>query len=170
MALSGFTPPAYGELTCGPTSSRVALPAGATVVVSNLGPDPAVVALGNNSISVSGAGNGVALLPNQYLPLTTGANGFIAGISVGSGANSRSILASAGGTYDELSGFRGALAGRPRSGARGLRVLPPPVEFALPRRRSPCPKNRPSFAPGACRLHRRSRGRLGISGEYYSGP
>jgi hypothetical protein len=78
MALQGFAPSGYASLSASGTSQNVALPAGTTALVTNLGTAPVFVLLGpTNAVSVTPQ-TGVAILPGASLALTTGANGFLA--------------------------------------------------------------------------------------------
>lgn len=81
-AILNFTPSAYGQLAVNSgASSRVAVPGGggATLVVTNLGPAPAVVLLGDSTVAVSTT-TGMAVTPGHSVALAVGSNGYIAGI------------------------------------------------------------------------------------------
>ncbi len=84
MALASFSPTNFGMVAAGRTSAAQAVPggAGATLLVSNLGPYPAAVLLGNSTVAVTAA-TGVVVLPNQALPLAVGTATHIAAIAVG---------------------------------------------------------------------------------------
>ena len=85
MALTNFTPAAYGALGATKDASVAqAVPGGggATLLITNLGPSPAVVLLGASAVVVTLA-TGVAVLPNQSIALAVGANTHIAAIGAG---------------------------------------------------------------------------------------
>ncbi len=98
MALSNFTPSAFGVLACPSpapmavapftvgTSANVAIPGGGgpTLVVTNVGPYPAVVLLGGSTVTVTPA-TGIAVGVNQSVALAVGSDGYIAGLGVGGG-------------------------------------------------------------------------------------
>lgn len=87
MALaSTFTPTAYGAMQASDVSSNVALP-GTTgdLLVTNLGPSDAVVALGTSNTATVSESNGVAILAHQSLALVIGSNTRIAAICAGGG-------------------------------------------------------------------------------------
>ncbi len=75
MAISNFSPTGYawGSAIAG-AQNRIAIPAtaGATLLVTNLGPSAAVVLLGSSSVAATVA-TGVAVLPNHSLALAIGA-------------------------------------------------------------------------------------------------
>jgi hypothetical protein len=88
MALSSFTPSAYGSMSAPPgTSASQAIPGGdgTVLLVTNIGPAPAVVLLGGSSVAVTFS-TGVAVLPNQSLALAVGSNTYIAAMGIGSSA------------------------------------------------------------------------------------
>jgi hypothetical protein len=87
MALAAFAPTAYSSFAALSTSTNVALPGGggATLLVTNLGPNPVVIALGNAALILAGSGNGIALNPGQSIALTVGANTNIAAMALGFG-------------------------------------------------------------------------------------
>jgi hypothetical protein len=77
--LSGFQPtPAYTSLSVSTTSSSVALPLGAMVVVYNIGFNTAFVTLGNSSVAAA-ASNDV-IEPNGWMAFAVGSNSFLAAI------------------------------------------------------------------------------------------
>lgn len=89
MALSAFTPTNYGGMSAvSATSGNQAIPGGAgpTLLVSNLGPNPAVVLLGTSNAVTVTASTGIAVIPGQSIPLTVGSNTYIASIGVGGDA------------------------------------------------------------------------------------
>lgn len=97
MSLNAFTPDGtYAVLAAGPSSSNVAIPAGAgaAVLVTNMGPAPVVVVLGNSSVSITTAdlAHGILINPGQALPLTKGANTNLAAVAIGAGAISNANL------------------------------------------------------------------------------
>lgn len=87
MALaSTFTPTAYGSMQASDTSSNAGLP-GATgdLLITNLGPCDAVVALGTSNTATVSESTGVAILAHQSLALVIGSNTRIAAICAGGG-------------------------------------------------------------------------------------
>jgi len=78
--LSGFQPtPAYSQLSLTTTSSRVALPSGAVIVVYNTGSNVAYVTIGGASVAAT-TGND-AIQPNSWMAFTVGSNTYLAGIT-----------------------------------------------------------------------------------------
>lgn len=80
MALPSFTPSAYGSMAAlYNVSTTQAIPGGAGTVllITNLGPSPAVVLLGGSTVAVT-LGSGLVVLPNQSIALSLGANAYIA--------------------------------------------------------------------------------------------
>lgn len=92
MALSSFTPSAYGAMSApAGESAAQAIPGGGGTVllVTNIGPAPAAVLLGADSEGtplVVTPATGVVVLPNQALVLTVGSNTHIAAFGIGSNA------------------------------------------------------------------------------------
>lgn len=88
MALSNFTPSGYGAMFApmGDSASQ-AIPGGggATLLVTNLGPAPAAVLLGDSTVTVSPA-TGVVVLAGHSLPLATGAHTHVAAYGCGLGS------------------------------------------------------------------------------------
>lgn len=92
MAIASFAPNAAVALAVSVTSSQVSLPTTGTptiAVVTNIGSQPAYVALGSSSASVV-AGAGMVVMPGAPLVLTIGANTNIAAITL-SGATGLNI-------------------------------------------------------------------------------
>jgi hypothetical protein len=88
MALSNFTPSGYAMMAAlWGTSSVQALPGGggATLVVTNMGPSPAVVLLGGSTATVTPA-TGMVILAHSTVALAVGSNGYIAAIGTESNA------------------------------------------------------------------------------------
>ena len=88
MALNAFTPSGYGQLNVEAyVSASQAIPGGggATLLVTNLGPGPAVVLLGSSSVVVTET-TGVVVPPLQSLPITVGSNTHVAGLGIGAQA------------------------------------------------------------------------------------
>jgi hypothetical protein len=86
MALPAIAPTGQADLPVGTTSSNVQIPATGTptqVLVNNLGPLTAFVKLGvDNTVTVT-VDTGTPILPYSSLPLTLGANSWLAGITQG---------------------------------------------------------------------------------------
>jgi hypothetical protein len=77
--LTGFQPtPAYTSLSVSTTSSSVALPQGATVVVYNTGSNTAFVTLGNSSVTATTSND--IIPPNGWMAFAVGPNTFLAAI------------------------------------------------------------------------------------------
>src|SRR5690348_760835 len=77
--LSGFQPtPAYTSLSVSTTSSSVALPLGAVVVVYNIGLNTAFVTLGNSSVFATTSND--VIQPNGWMAFVAGPNTFLAAI------------------------------------------------------------------------------------------
>jgi hypothetical protein len=93
-SLGGFQPtPAYSQLFVGATSSRVALPSGAVVIVYNTGANAAFVTLGGSTVTAT-AGND--LIPaGGWMAFTVGPNTFLAAIET-AGTTSLNISGGAG--------------------------------------------------------------------------
>jgi hypothetical protein len=79
MALPGFAVSSVVALGATSASSRVAV-SGTTALVTNLGPSPVFLLLGSSSV-VATVASGTALLPGASLPLTIGANTYLAAIT-----------------------------------------------------------------------------------------
>jgi len=79
-SLSGFAPAAaYASLSAGTSSSNVALPAGATVVVYNTGSVAAYVKLGGSSVAAT---TGADVIPaGGWMAFTVGSNTYLAAIT-----------------------------------------------------------------------------------------
>jgi hypothetical protein len=78
-AVGGFTPtPSYATLSVGTSSSRVALPTGAVVVVYNAGSNAAYVQLGNSLVTATTSND--VIQPNSWMAFTVGANTYLAAI------------------------------------------------------------------------------------------
>ena len=96
MAFPSFAPSAYGTMAA-PSGASVAqaIPGGAgpTLLVTNMGPSPAVVLLGGSTVVVTPA-TGVMILPNQSLALAVASNTYIAAM----GTQAAAILNLAQGT------------------------------------------------------------------------
>jgi hypothetical protein len=93
-SLSGFQPtPAYAGLSVSSTSARVALPAGAVVIVYNTGSNAAYMTLGNSSVTASTSND--VIQPNSWMAFTVGANTYLAAIET-AGATSLNISGGAG--------------------------------------------------------------------------
>ena len=108
-SLSGFTPtPAYSSLSVGTTSSRVAVPAGTTVIVYNTGANDAYVTLGGSNVIATTANDVVKA--GGWMAFTAGANAYLAAIET------------TGTTSLTLSGGSGLPAGA--SGGGGSASLP----------------------------------------------
>lgn len=98
MALPNFTPSAYATVSATPVSAAFPLPgAGATVLVSNIGPAPAFVLLGPVGALVVTPQTGLAVLPNSSVSLAVGSNTQLAAISA-AGGNQAAVLNLAVGT------------------------------------------------------------------------
>ena len=99
MAYTNFTPTAYGQLIAPGTvsSPATALPGGGgpTLIVTNIGTHPAIVLLGGSTVQAT-ITTGIAVAPNQSLPLAVGSNGYIA--AIGTGYSCHTILNLAQGT------------------------------------------------------------------------
>ncbi|HTR14077.1 MAG TPA: hypothetical protein VMI72_12695 [Roseiarcus sp.] len=92
--LSGFQPtPSYSQLSVNASSSRVALPSGAVVVVYNTGSYVAYVTLGNSSVSATTGYD--AIQPNSWMAFTVGTNTYLAGITA-SGTTALNISGGSG--------------------------------------------------------------------------
>lgn len=89
MSLSAFAPTNYGSFTAqsNANGSRAALPGGggATLLVTNMGPSPAALKLGDNTVTCSGSNDGVVVMPGQSIALTVGSATNIAASAVGYG-------------------------------------------------------------------------------------
>lgn len=95
MALNGFAPAAYGTMSAQAGSSNVAIPGGATgptLLVTNLGPAPAFVALSTSNTLVVDQSNGVPVMPGQSVALTVGTNTRIAAVANGFGSAFLSLV------------------------------------------------------------------------------
>lgn len=82
--IASFGPTAAIGFTAGTASANVALPTTGTptiAVVANLGQQVAFVVLGNSSVAAT-TGTGMAILPNQAVALTIGANTNLAAVSL----------------------------------------------------------------------------------------
>jgi len=92
LAASSFTPAAYATVSAVGTAKTYPIPGSgaATLVITNLGPYPAVVLLGtvaNPAVALT-PGTGMAVAVGQPLALVIGANTFISVISAqGIGTN-----------------------------------------------------------------------------------
>lgn len=83
MALAAFAPTATTLLSAGPASSNIILPttgSPVTAVVINTGNVFVYVLLGGSNVTVTPA-TGLALAPGAEMPLTIGANTYLAAIA-----------------------------------------------------------------------------------------
>lgn len=109
-SVGSFAPtPAYATLTVGSTSSRVALPTGATVVVYNTGANPAFVTLGNSGITATSSDD--VIQPGSWMAFVVGSNVDLAAIET------------AGATTLNLSGGSGLPAGSGGGGGNSSSTL-----------------------------------------------
>ncbi len=104
-SLSGFQPtPSYASLSVGATSSRVALPSGAVIVVYNTGPNAAYVTIGGASVTATisddfvpaGGWMAFAVGPNAYLAAIESAGTTTLNLSGGSGLPTGACCAASG--------------------------------------------------------------------------
>ena len=95
MALNGFAPAAYGTMSAQGNSSNIAIPGGATgptLLITNLGPQPAFVLLSTSNATVVTQATGIAVMAGQSLALTVGTNTRIAAIANGFGSSYLSLV------------------------------------------------------------------------------
>ena len=109
-SIGAFAPtPGYASLSVSAASSRVALPTGADVIVTNVGANPAYVLLGNGSVTATTSDD--ILQPNQWMEYAVGSNVDLAAIT----ASSTTTLTLSGGA-GIAAGSIGPLATQPISG------------------------------------------------------
>ena len=109
-----FTPGvAYASLAAGASSANVALPAGVTVVVENMGANAACVKLGTSN-AVTATSSGAVCTNSDYIPA-----GQSASFTVGSNTYLAAIDTSAGTTSLMLSGGSGSFFGGGGGGGGG---------------------------------------------------
>jgi hypothetical protein len=93
-SISGFEPtPSYSQLSVGTTSSRVALPAGSTVVVYNTGSVDAFVTMGGSTVSATTSNDVVKA--GGWMALTVGTNSYLAAVTA-TGSTGLNISGGAG--------------------------------------------------------------------------
>jgi hypothetical protein len=93
-SIIGFEPtPSYSQLSVGTTSSRVALPAGSTVVVYNTGSVDAFVTIGGSAVSATTANDVVKA--GGWMALTVGTNSYLAAVTA-TGSTGLNISGGAG--------------------------------------------------------------------------
>lgn len=86
MALPAIAPTGQADLPINTVSANVQIPSAGTptqVMVSNLGPLTAYVLLGTSNTVTVTTDTGTPILPYTSLPLTLGANTWLAGITQG---------------------------------------------------------------------------------------
>jgi len=106
FSLAGFAPGAYvSPMAVTSSSSRTALPAGATVVIYNVGSNNAYVTIGNTSVTATTSND--VVYPNCWISYSVGANVDIAAIT----SSSTTTLNLAGGTGIPSGGCAAVLTG-----------------------------------------------------------
>jgi hypothetical protein len=105
--LSGFAPASlYATLSPSATSSRVALPAGSTIVVYNTGSFDAMVTLGGSSVVATATGDVVKA--GGWMAFAPGSNGYLAAISP---SGTTALILSGGAGLPNGSGSSGGSGG-----------------------------------------------------------